>query len=86
MRNFILYSSEDCCLCDQAMVVLAECKQDLYFDVKKVDIYRDKSLLVKYKFSIPVVKDASSSSELAWPFTAIKFKQWLAELESVNGP
>lgn len=78
-----LYSSPECCLCDDAMLLLDECRSEeaCTIDVTKKNIYEDKSLLVKYKFNIPVLKKIGLSRELKWPFDRAQLIAWLKELD-----
>lgn len=64
---YILYSSEGCHLCEQA---LAMCL--LYLSSEQitiVDIVDDESLVERYGMSIPVLKRNVDNEELYWPFT-----------------
>ncbi|TLS35370.1 glutaredoxin family protein [Pseudalkalibacillus caeni] len=54
--NVILYSKENCSLCDKAKVVLDELNEEIPLSVKEVDIYKDDDLLEKYMVMIPVVE------------------------------
>lgn len=81
MKHYILYSSKECCLCDDAMGILNEFGAGKRFHVEKVDIYKDKSLLIKYRVRIPVLKDEENGRELGWPFTLSSLSDWIAELE-----
>ncbi|SEA42573.1 Glutaredoxin-like domain [Thalassobacillus cyri] len=56
MKEIILYSKENCCLCDDAKELLEMLKKDYNFTVLEKDIYRDDALLERYQFEIPVVK------------------------------
>ncbi|WP_254901727.1 glutaredoxin family protein [Thalassobacillus devorans] len=56
MKEVILYSKENCCLCDDAKELLKMLKKDYNFTVLEKDIYKDDTLLEKYQFEIPVVR------------------------------
>lgn len=62
------------------MLLLREQQQRFQFDVEKKDIYTDKALLIKYKFTIPVLKHSDSEKEIGWPFNAEELADWLSEL------
>lgn len=52
----VLYSKEDCCLCDNAKAILQELQQEFSFQIEEVDIYKDDVLLEKYQIMIPVIE------------------------------
>ncbi|GGC82372.1 thioredoxin family protein [Thalassobacillus devorans] len=56
MKEVILYSKENCCLCEDAKELLNMLKKDYNFTVLEKDIYKDDTLLEKYQFEIPVVR------------------------------
>lgn len=78
MITLTLYSTVDCHLCDEAQILLqaSVCAED--FILQKSDIRKDKSLLIKYRYTIPVV--ACDERELAWPFDREKFEAWFVSL------
>jgi hypothetical protein len=81
MRHFVLYSSKDCCLCDDALILVDTLKQEGEFEdgiqLEKFDIYTDKSALLKYRFTIPVLRNTETGAELAWPFNYEQLKEWI---------
>ncbi|WP_129730041.1 MULTISPECIES: glutaredoxin family protein [Bacillaceae] len=52
----VLYSKDECCLCDNAKAILRELQKEFSFQVEEVDIYKDDALLEKYQIMIPVVE------------------------------
>ncbi|MED0686358.1 glutaredoxin family protein [Anoxybacillus ayderensis] len=48
----IVYSKENCCLCDEAKAILRE----LQVEWEEVDIYKDEQLLEQYHLIIPVIE------------------------------
>lgn len=82
MLKLELFSSSDCCLCDDALKIIESLSSEKKLRVDKVDIYQNKSLLIKYRVSIPVVKHADSDSEIRWPFDLEQFSNWLKSLPS----
>lgn len=60
----ILYSRQDCHLCEVAAALLA--RLDLKW--QEVDIDQDSSLQSRYGLSVPVLRHAASGRELCYPF------------------
>lgn len=52
----ILYTKEECGLCQKAKKLLQELKTEYVFDLKEINIYEDEQLLEKYHLMIPVVE------------------------------
>lgn len=52
----VLYSKEECCLCDNAKAILRELQREFSFQIEEVDIYKDDVLLEKYQIMIPVIE------------------------------
>lgn len=50
--KIVLYSKENCCLCDEAKDILRE----LQIEWEEVDIYKDERLLERYHLMIPVIE------------------------------
>ncbi len=80
MRQLVLYSSQDCCLCEQALFILRDAQADWNISIKKVDIFKDKGLLIKYRSSIPAVEDLDSGELIYWPFDQVILESWLKTL------
>ncbi len=78
-----LYGSQDCGLCDDALVLLQAHPLWPSFHVAKVDIYRDKSLLVQYKTRIPVLEHVPTRSKLYWPFDEQGLSVWIQTLQKI---
>ncbi|RBW71618.1 glutaredoxin family protein [Bacillus taeanensis] len=51
----ILYSKENCSLCEQAKGVLHKINKEIPLSIKEVDIYKDDALLEEYQIRIPVI-------------------------------
>ena len=66
MDGLILYSQEDCHLCDEAEGLLHAA--GLAGSYQKVDIETDLELLKQYGIHVPVLKREDSQQELFWPF------------------
>ena len=55
MTEVVLFGREDCCLCDQARVVLQRVRQRRAFDLLERDIDQDDAIHRAYLERIPVV-------------------------------
>ncbi|HHE07872.1 MAG TPA: glutaredoxin family protein [Chlorobaculum parvum] len=56
MRSVVtIYGKPECCLCDEAMVVLEEARRRTPFKIEKVDISGNAALTERYGLDIPVV-------------------------------
>ncbi len=64
--KFILYSSEGCHLCEQALVLCDSRIKRL--DLHIVDIVDDELLVEQYGMHIPVLKRCIDDKALYWPF------------------
>jgi len=73
--SFVLYSSEGCHLCEQALEI---CLQLVSKDkIRIVDIVEDDSLVEKYGVHIPVLERLSDNKELFWPFDAHQLAEFI---------
>lgn len=70
-----LYQRDDCCLCDQALDLLAQARAPAF---DSVFIDDDAALEQRYGIRVPVLRDERSGEELGWPFTVDGLRQWLA--------
>ena len=73
--HLILYQRDDCHLCDLALDVLAQARVP---DFDSVFIDDDAELEARYGESVPVLREAASGRELAWPFDAAQLRQFMA--------
>ena len=73
--SLILYSREDCELCNKAEHLLAEAGFSSI--VTKVMIDDDLALLERYRDQIPVVMREDTGAKHAWPFTASQVRDLL---------
>lgn len=67
MTHLTLYSRDDCCLCDEAVAILASAAAP---DFHSVWIDDDAELEQRYGIRIPVLRDTRDGRELEWPFDA----------------
>lgn len=75
--RFSLYLRDDCCLCDEAIEVLAAANAP---DFTSVWIDDDSTLELRYGVRIPVLRDEAGGCELDWPFDAARLRAFLAAL------
>jgi hypothetical protein len=67
MSRFIFYSGQQCCLCDDALALLAQ--TDIRdSQLTKIDVKSDPQIYHLYGAIIPVLVNANNQQELAWPF------------------
>jgi glutaredoxin len=52
----IMYSKNNCPLCDKAKRVLEEIHEEFPIAIEEIDIYQDDALLEKYQLMIPVIE------------------------------
>lgn len=69
-----LYQRDDCCLCDQALDLLAQVRAPAF---ESVFIDDDATLEQRYGIRVPVLCDDTSGDELDWPFSVDGLRQWL---------
>ena len=55
-RKVVLYHAEGCHLCERALRVLHEIRQEIPFDFEEIDIDGDPSLETRYREWLPVVE------------------------------
>ncbi|WP_369981698.1 glutaredoxin family protein [Xanthomonas bundabergensis] len=72
--SLTLYQRDDCHLCDQALLVLAQARAA---DLESVFIDGDPALEARYGERVPVLRDGDGR-ELGWPFDARRVADWLA--------
>lgn len=64
----ILYSRDDCHLCDVAESLVLEVIHDTAWQLQKQNIDLDETLRERYGWSIPVLSRADTGEEINWPF------------------
>ncbi len=55
MHVLTLYGARECCLCDDAKVVLDRVRKSMPFNLEMVDISTDPELVERYGTEIPVL-------------------------------
>ncbi|MFS0674248.1 glutaredoxin family protein [Ornithinibacillus sp. 179-J 7C1 HS] len=56
MEKVLLYTKENCSLCDNAEALLEMFQLDFDFEIEKRDIYTNDAWLENYHLSIPVIE------------------------------
>lgn len=77
MSTHILYSGQNCCLCDDAKALL----QELSFDFNQlqiVDVKSDPQIYHLYGARIPVLVNNNNQQELGWPFDLTRLTEFLS--------
>lgn len=77
MSLCILYHTDGCHLCDQAMALLTQCQ----IDYQLVDIVFDENLVNQFGCQIPVLKN-EKGQYLNWPFDLLKIEKFLSPNKS----
>ena len=70
--TLILYSRDECPLCEEAEALLMECG----LEARWVDIADSIELLGRYRDRIPVLRREDTGAELGWPFDHRQLRQW----------
>ena len=73
----ILYSRQDCHLCELAANLLRQ----LEISFTEVDIDNDPGLQDRYGLSVPVLRDTASDRELSFPFGEEQITQFITASE-----
>ncbi|MFB1002099.1 MAG: glutaredoxin family protein [Pseudomonadales bacterium] len=83
-RHLILYSRQDCHLCDQAQALIEQVIAGSDWQLEKVDIDSDPQLTELYRFTIPVLARVNAdagfpTASLNWPFPPSRIKDLLTD-------
>lgn len=70
MTQLVLYTTSHCHLCEQALTLLINLKQQYAINWLTKEISDDDDLIEKYGIRIPVIQRVDNQSELNWPFSA----------------
>jgi len=70
MTQLILYTTSHCHLCEQALALLINLKDQYAINWQTKEISDDDNLIDKYGIRIPVIQRIDNQSELNWPFSA----------------
>jgi glutaredoxin len=52
----VVYSREDCCLCDDALREVEAARASIPFDLRVVDVDQDPALAERYGHEVPVIE------------------------------
>lgn len=74
MSQLILFGTAGCHLCEEAEQLLARHKN---LSLKNIDIAEHPEWQARYAVRIPLLLDAGSGAELAWPFNATELDNFL---------
>ena len=78
MKNFTLFSTEHCHLCELAEDILVSQLDSQLHSVAVADIAEDDLLLARYGERIPVLLNEQPKAELSWPFDAAMVDEFIA--------
>ncbi|MDB6060408.1 MAG: hypothetical protein JWM78_511 [Verrucomicrobiaceae bacterium] len=78
MKQFILYGTVGCHLCEDAEALLAPLLNE-QCEIECIDISDDDQLLDRYGELIPVLRRVGDGAELNWPFASEKTRDFLFE-------
>jgi len=69
MTQLVLYTTSHCHLCEQALVILINLKEQYAIHWLTKEISDHDDLIEKYGTRIPVIQRIDNQSELNWPFS-----------------
>jgi hypothetical protein len=77
MNKYIFYSGQECCLCDDALALLAQTHVDVS-QLTKIDVKSDPQIYHLYGARIPVLLNTENQHELAWPFDLTRLTEFVS--------
>jgi len=77
MPKFVLYSGQNCCLCDDAKALIKQSSIDSS-QLVEVDVKSDPQIYHLYGARIPVLHNVDVQQELAWPFDLQQLTEFLS--------
>ena len=77
--QLVLYSRQECHLCDQAQALIEQVIAGSDWQLEKIDIDSDAKLTELYRYSIPVVAliHGAEITALNWPFPPSRIRDLL---------
>jgi len=75
--ELVIYTGDQCHLCEQAKALLVPVLEQSGLDLKEVDIDSDEMLKERYGLRIPVLL-LPNGQEKGWPFTAAQIMRLLS--------
>ncbi|MEE8243988.1 MAG: glutaredoxin family protein [Pseudomonadales bacterium] len=79
MKSLVLYSTDNCTLCDEALDLLFSMPELKGWSLTVIDVATDPRLIECYGDRLPVVR--VNETELAAPFVRAQLAGWLRDLE-----
>ena len=78
--QLVLYSRQECHLCDQAQALIEQVIAGSDWQLEKVNIDSDAKLTELYRYSIPVLAriDGAEITALNWPFPPSRIRALLS--------
>ena len=78
-RQIVLYSRQECHLCDQAQTLIEQVIAGSEWQLEKVDIDSDAQLTELYRYTIPVLAriEGAEITALNWPFPPSRVRDLL---------
>lgn len=55
-RSVVVYSRQDCCLCDEALREIEAARASIPFALRVVDVDQDPELVARYGHEVPVIE------------------------------
>ncbi|MBS3952937.1 MAG: glutaredoxin family protein [Methylomicrobium sp.] len=81
MQNFLLLGTAGCHLCEEAELILTECRQlNSEMKLELIDIAEEEQWQALYAIRIPVLLHAESQKALFWPFTGFDVTDFISTL------
>jgi glutaredoxin len=74
-NDFVLYTREECHLCEQASRLLRE----MGVAFQEVDIDQDAALEARYGIKVPVLAQPAQCREICFPFGESEVRRFLAQ-------
>jgi len=78
MSRLVLFTTDCCHLCDQAVSIVDPIAMKLKVVIEVVEITDNAEWLDKYGLTIPVLSDIQAGKDLKWPFDAMDVESLLA--------
>ncbi len=79
MLHLILFGTEGCHLCEEALdrISQALCALGIPATLQQTDIAGDEALLADFGVRIPVLRDVLTGHELEWPFDEAQLARFI---------
>lgn len=79
MRNFYLFTKDNCPLCVQAKQLIEQTPLAQPVALHEVDIAAQEALMDEYALIVPVLVRETDDAELKWPFDGPRLQAFLQE-------